>query len=88
MTIKDALKTLEAMHASAANKDQKDMETVALGFGFDVYEGKNHTTYKHPVYGILIGQWPRHGEVYPVYVRKLINRIDQLDRLEKEKKHG
>jgi hypothetical protein len=88
VTAKDAEKILAAMRASAANKKQEDMEDVALGFGFDVWEGTNHTTYQHPKHPKLVGQWPRHGEVYPVYVRKLVQRIDQLEELERSKNNG
>jgi hypothetical protein len=83
-----AINILAAMRASAANKTQEDMEKVALGYGFNVWEGKNHTTYQHQKYHKLVGQWPRHGEVYPVYVRQLINNIDKLEIIEGEKGNG
>ena len=56
MVPKSAKKIVTKMRASVANKTQDDMERVALGYGFDVWEGKNHTTYNHPKYSELIGQ--------------------------------
>ncbi len=88
MSKNDALSTLEAMRASAANKTEADMKVVCDGFDFDVWEGKKHTTYQHRKYHQLVGQWPRHRQVLPVYVRQLLRRIDQLAALEGEKKNG
>ncbi len=85
---KSAKKIVTRMRASAANKNQDDMERVALGYGFDVWEGKNHTTYRHPIYNKLVGQWPRHGDVLPVYVKRLLKLIDKLEVLEGERKNG
>jgi len=76
------------MRASAANKTEADMKSVCNGYGFDIWEGKNHTTYKHPKHPQLIGQWPRHRQVLPVYVRQLIRRIDQLEALEGDEENG
>ncbi len=87
MSRKEAIKVLESMRASAANKTEADMKTVCEGFDFEVWEGSNHTTYQHRKYHQLMGQWPRHGEVLPVYVRKLVARIKQLQALEGEE-HG
>jgi hypothetical protein len=81
------MKTLAVMRASTANKTQEDMERVALGYGFNVWEGKNHTTYQHSKYQNLMGQWPRHGDL-SIYVRQLIKSIDKLERLEGEKDNG
>jgi hypothetical protein len=85
---KKALKTLEAMRNSTANWKQEDVERVYLGYGFDVWSGTNHATARHPKYKNLIGQWPRHGEVLPIYIRQLIKLIDKLERLEGAKKSG
>jgi hypothetical protein len=83
---KSAKKTVTKMRASAANQTQEDMERVALGYGFNVWEGKNHTTYQHSKYNELIGQWPRHGDVFPVYVKQLLKLIDKLEVIEGVKK--
>jgi len=82
------MKILATMKASAANKTQQDMETVALGYGFDVWEGKNHTTYQHPKYHELIGQWPRHGDILPDYVKELLKKIGKLEEMEGKKENG
>jgi hypothetical protein len=79
---KKAIKTLEAMRASPANWKQKDMERVCLGYGFDVWSGGNHDTAQHSKHHSLMCQWPRHGDVYPVYVKILIKLIDELEVLE------
>jgi hypothetical protein len=88
VAINEAIKKLQSMRASAANKSEDDMELVASGFGFDVWEGKKHTTYQHPKYRQLIGQWPRHRSVLPTYVRQLIKVIDRLEVLEGENRDG
>jgi len=88
MATKRAIKTLEAMRASAANWKQEDVERVYLGFGFDVWSGKNHDTARHPVFQKLIGQWPRHGDVKKVYVKQLIKLVDDLERLEGVSENG
>lgn len=88
MATKVAMRILAAMEASAANKTQKDMEKVASGFGFDIWEGKNHTTYQHSKYHELMGQWPRHGEVDAVYVKQLIKTIKRLEEREGKKGDG
>lgn len=88
MATNEAIKKLESMRASAANKTQADMDAVASGFGFNIWEGKKHATYQHPKHRQLIGQWPRHGSVLPTYVRQLIKVIDRLQALERENKDG
>ena len=61
---------------------QNDIERVYLGYGFDIWSGKNHDNARHPVYRQLRAQWPRHGKVAKVYVYQLIELIDQLEELE------
>ena len=73
------------MRSSAANKTEDDMVQVAHGFGFEIWNGKKHTTARHKKYPHLICQWPRHKDVDKVYVKTLISLIDEINVLEGKK---
>jgi hypothetical protein len=83
MASKKAIKTLAAMRNSAAGWKQEDIERVYLGFGFDVWSGKNHDIARHPKYREIQGMWPRHGSIAKAYIRELIRNIDLLSEIEK-----
>ena len=79
-----AAKLLESMRQSTANWTRRDLDTLYLGFGFEIRTGKGHDIAKHPKYPKLRATLPRHSSLAKEYFRYAVKLIDRLHELEKE----
>lgn len=78
------LKLLEDMRKSRANWKKRDLETLYLGFGFNIRHGSSHDIVVHPLFRELRTTLPRHGEVLKSYVAEAVKMIDRLQALRRE----
>jgi predicted RNA binding protein YcfA (HicA-like mRNA interferase family) len=78
----DAEKLLSRMRASKSGWGEKDLESLYLGFGFQVREGSKHRIYSHPKYPQLYATVARHTSLAIGYVSTAVKLIDQLEKLE------
>jgi predicted RNA binding protein YcfA (HicA-like mRNA interferase family) len=77
-----AEKLLERMRASKASWSAQDLETLYLGFGFQVREGGRHRFFYHPKYPQLYATVARHNSLAKGYIATAVKLIDQLKQLE------
>ena len=75
-------KLLERMRRSQANWKRKDIETLYLGFEFEIRPGSNHDIVTHPKYRNLRATLPRHNKIATYIVKQAIKTIDRLLELE------
>lgn len=77
------------MRQSTANWKRRDLDTLYLGFGFDIRGGKKHDVAKHPGYPTLRTTLPNnHPYLANEFIRTAVKIIDQLQQLKKQKKRG
>lgn len=79
-----AEKLLERMRRPSSGWKPKDFEALFRGFGFEMDEGGNHTTYIHATYSDMIFQVPRHKSLSNFYARETVKLIDRLREREAE----
>ena len=60
----------------------QDLRSVYLHKGFLVESGAKHDLYQHRKYLHLIATVRRSDPVKPAYIEKLIDLVDEADRLE------
>lgn len=77
-----AEKLLERMRASKAGWGEKDLETLYLGFGFQVREGSRHRFFYHPKYPQLYATVARHNSLAKGYIATAVKLVDQFKQLE------
>lgn len=78
----EAEKLLERMKATRFGWKERDLESLYLGFGFEMREGTNHRIYWHPRFPELYAVVPRHRQVKGQYVTIAIKKILRLKELE------
>ena len=82
MASKKAWKLLRAMQETPSGWHSHDFQTLYLGFGFTMREGRGHTVYRHKDYPFLDDTIPRHpkelGSAYARDAVKLIARLLEL----------
>ena len=79
-----ASKLLEGMRRSTANWKRHDLDTLYIGFGFEIRIGK-HDIAKHPEYPQLRATLPNnHPYLANEYIRTAVRLIDQLQQLQKQ----
>ena len=73
---------------STANWKGRDLDTLYLGFGFEIRRGK-HDIEKHPEYPTLRTTLPNnHPYLANEFIRTAVKIIDQLQQLKKQEKRG
>jgi len=77
-----AEKLLEDMRASKANWGRSDLQTLYLGFGFDIRHGAKHDIVSHPRHPQLRATLPRHAKLAKAYVTTAVKLVDRLHELE------
>lgn len=80
-----AKKLLERMRNSPSGWGQSDFEKLLVGYNFKQRQGK-HTVYMHPNHPSLMIVVPRHNELKDWVARDAVKLIDELEKLEGEKK--
>ena len=84
-----ASKLLEGMRRSSANWKRGDLDTLYLGFGFEIRTGKKHDIAKHPEYPTLRTTLPNnHPYLANEFIRTAVKIIDELQQLKKKEKRG
>ena len=78
----DAEKLLSRMRASKSGWNEKDLESLYLGFGFQFREGKKHRFYFHPKYPQLHTTVARHNSLAIGYITTAVKLIYQLKEME------
>lgn len=73
-----ATKLLERMRRSTANWTRRDLDTLYIGFGFNIRIGKKHDVVSHPEYPELRATLPKHSSIAKGYVTFAVKLIDQL----------
>ena len=82
-----ASKLLESMRNSTANWKRHDLDTLYLGFGFDIRRGK-HDIAKHPEYPKLRTTLPNnHPYLANEFIRTAVKLVDQLQELKKQEEN-
>jgi hypothetical protein len=82
------IELLEAMRRSKSNWKRRDLETLYLGFGFEIRHGSKHDIVSHAVYRELRTTLPRHGEVLKTYVNIAVKLADRVLELDQQKRGG
>jgi hypothetical protein len=78
----DAEKLLARMRVSKSGWGEKDLESLYLGFGFQLREGRRHRFYFHPKYPQLYATVARHSSLAIGYVATAVKLIDRLKEME------
>lgn len=77
-----AEKLLDAMRCSTAKWKRRDLDTLYLGFGFEIRIGEKHDIAKHPKYPALRATLPKkHPHLAKGYVTYAVKLIEQLQKL-------
>jgi len=79
-----AVTLLAAMRRSQDNWTRHELETLYLGFDFEIRIGRRHDMAKHKKHRHLRGTLPNHKSFAKEYVRTAIRLINELQRLEKQ----
>ena len=85
-----ATKIFEKMKQTQANWHPHDFQTLYLGYGYKMIEGKKHHIFIHPDFPQLEkATIPRHNEeLSKAYARDAVENIETLLRLKAEKEQG
>lgn len=71
------------MRRSASDWKRADLDSLYLGFGFEIKPGAKHDVVRHPQYKHLRATLPRHQMLARLYVVQAVKHIDELLELDK-----
>lgn len=78
-------KLLEKMRRNKIGWKFNDLNNLYIKYGFEKYEGSNHTMYIHPDFPELKGTVTRHRSLAIGYIQYAIKLIDKLKKLKEAK---